>query len=397
MTARRLAAGLAVLALAATSACGSGGRDSSATAPGITDDTITLGGTFALSGPVAVAGQAAESAKAAVAEVNAAGGIDGRKIEFIAEDDQYDPTIAVQQTRKLIDQEQIFALTGSVGTAQQLGIRKLLKDEKVPALFILTAATAFSSEHEEFPYSLSAVSSGDTNGANLGEYLKRTKPDAKVAVLYQNDDSGIDPTEAFEKAVEGSGIEVVEKVSYEITTPTTAPLVAKLKRSGADTVLNVGSPQPVTQAIKEMSAQGWTPTLLVPHNGAEGGLLKDAGDAAKNVISEVWWKDPAAPANQDDPEVVKYLEWMKKTSPKVDPNQRVAILGYVNMQMMIAALQAMEEPTREALLKSAENLDVHVPMLLDDVKAATGPDDFLPIEDAQFQKFNGTSWDLQPE
>jgi branched-chain amino acid transport system substrate-binding protein len=386
----RASAALVLTAMLTVAACG-GGRDSDAGSPGITDDSITLGGTFALSGPVAIAGQVAEGAKAAVAQVNADGGVNGRKIKFVVANDEFDPTITVQQTRKLIEKDGVFALTGSVS---QPVVREQINKAKVPSLFMFAAHAAWSDEYDKYPWTMSAVVFGGTTGANFAEHLKTTNPTAKVAVLYQNDDSGTDPLKGFKRAIEGTGVTIVAEVPYEVTAPTTAPLVSKLKRSGADTVLNVGSPQPVTQAIKEMSAIGWAPEILVPQNGAESALLKDAGESAKNVLSDIWWKDPSNPEFADDEDVTTYLSWLKKVSPKTDPNQRVSILGYVHMQMMIEALKTMKEPTRAGLLKAAQNLDTTLPMLLDGVQVKTGDGDPLPIEDEKLQQWTGSGWKL---
>ncbi|MCW2633664.1 MAG: Extracellular ligand-binding receptor [Blastococcus sp.] len=377
-------------------ACGGGREDTSSGAgersdPGITATTIKLGGTFAQSGTLAAAGQAGEGAAAAVAQINAAGGIDGRKIEWVREDDKYDPTLAVTTAKKLIEQQQVFAVSGSVGTPGQLAARSVYAQAKVPALFLYSGAGKWESEFKQYPYTMTGVGIGPSIGQVYGQYLKTEKPNAKVAVLYQNDDSGKDFYEGFKKAIAGSGVKVTADAGYEVTAPTVAPLLASLQQSGADTFFFSGSPQQGSQAVQQIGVLGWKPLILMQSAGFSQDLIKGLGAAGNGVVTESFIKDPNDPEWKNDPDVKAYLEWMAKTSPQTKADSRIPIVGYVHMQLMARALDNMKSPTRQALLESALNLkDVSVPMLLPQVTVTTGPDDPLPFESVQLMQWNGT-------
>ncbi len=382
------------LAAALVAACGGRGGSDSQTAsdPGISEDSIVLGGTFARSGPLAVAGQAGDGGQAAVAEINADGGIDGREVTYLVEDDQYDPTVTVEKVRKLVEQDQVFALVGSVGTSGQLATRDYLAQHEVPSLFLYTGAAAWDTDYDEYPWTMTGVASYPTIGRAFGRYLASAKPNAKVGVLMQNDDVGGDQLEGFKEAIAGTGITIIKEESYEVSIPTTAPLVGNLQRAGADTFLNIGSPQGASQALDELNVLGWKPLTLLPGTGVSQQLLVAAGAAAEGVVSEGWVKLPTMPEFASDPEVAEYEKWMKSAVPDVDPNSRIAINGYVNMGIMFAALKAMKEPTRAALLASAQSLDTTVPMLLPGIGVKTGDGDPLPIETLQMLEFKDDGW-----
>jgi branched-chain amino acid transport system substrate-binding protein len=378
-------------------ACGgsSGGTGTGSTsAPGITKDQILIGSTFALSGPVAAAGQAADGARAAVAQVNAEGGINGRKVKLLVENDQYDPTITVQQVKKLVGQDKVFALCCSVGTANQLATRDYLTQQKVPSLFLYTGAKDFAAQFSKYPYSISGVASYPTTGLAFGKYLAGVKPNAKVAVLMQNDAVGKDHLAGFQQTIQGTGIKIVSTQAFEVSIPTTAPLVDKLKQSGADTLFIISSPQGAAQAVKELKVLNWHPELLVAGTGITSALFSTAGSAATGLVTENWAKLPTMTQFSSDPEVLTYLKYMKEVAPKTAATGRLPINGYINMQMMIAALKGMKEPTREALMQSALNLDTTVPMLLPGIQVKTSSSDSSPIETLQMLKWDGTSFQL---
>jgi branched-chain amino acid transport system substrate-binding protein len=379
---------------ASTSSNSSTGATTEAAAPGITKTTIELGSIAARSGPLAVAGQTVDGGRAAIERVNAAGGVGGRKIELVSEDDTYDPAKALEKARKLIEKDGVFAMVGSVGTGPQLAVRDYVGSKKTPALFLFTGAGAWGEEHDKYPYSMTGVPSYLTEGRAFAEYLKTAKPDAKVAILYQNDDLGLDHIKGFEAGIAGTNIKIAEKIGYEVTDPAIAPLVTKAQRSGADVFMNIGSPQQVTQAIKQVGVLKWDALQLVPSAGASAPLLASVGKAAKGVVSDTWFKDPTTPQWKTDPDVVEYQTLMKQIAPKVDPNSRVPIGGYINMNQMIEALKAMKEPTQAALLSSAGNLDAAVPMLLPGVRAKTGSGDPLPIEQINLQRWTGDHFEL---
>jgi branched-chain amino acid transport system substrate-binding protein len=388
---------LALLALALLAvACGrdddDGGGD-----PGISDDEIKIGGSYPFSGPASAYRSIAEGAKARFEAANAEGGVDGRKIEFVTLDDAYEPPKAVQNARRLIEQEQVFALFNTLGTPNNVAIWDYVNKEEVPHLFVATGASLWGADVESHPFTIGWQPDYVTESQVYADYLKKEKPNAKVAALYQNDAFGKDLLAGFEKAIEGSNIEVVARESYEVTDPTVTSQVSKLADSGADTFLNITTPKFSAQAIVAVDRLGWEPLHILNNVGASKLLvLQPAGlDASQGIISTTYFKDPEAPQWQDDEAMRAYREGMEKYSPRANPDDPFCVYGWAAAETMVRALEGMEEPTRDALMDSVRNLDVDVPILLPGIEVKTGPDDGYPIEAMQIQRFEGENWKLQ--
>jgi branched-chain amino acid transport system substrate-binding protein len=390
---------LAVVAVLALTAAGCGRDDEeSSSDPGITDDSIKLGGSYPFSGPASAYRSIAEGAKAQFKAVNAAGGVDGRKIEFVTLDDGYEPPRAVQNARRLVEQEQVFALFNTLGTANNIAVWDYLNKEEVPQLFVATGASDFGEDPKAHPSTIGWQPDYVTEAKVYGDFLKKEKPNAKVAVLYQNDAFGEDLLAGFEDAVEGSGIEVVARESYEVTDPTISSQVAKLADSGADTFLNITTPKFSAQAIVAVDKLGWKPLHILNNVGASKFLvLTPAGlDRSQGIVSTAYFKDPEDPQWEDDQAMREYRAGLRKSSSRLNPDDPFHVYGWAAAQTMVKALEGMEEPTRESLMDSVRNLDLEIPILLPEIRVETeGTSDGYPIEAMQIMRFEGENWKLQ--
>ncbi len=396
-----LAAGATLLA----AGCGGRGDTGGAAAgggapasPGITDTEITLGSSYPFSGPASAASASGTGVDTYWKAVNERGGItsaDGktRTIRWIALDDGYEPPKAVANVRRLVEQDRVFAVFNPLGTANNTAIWDYVNDQKVPDVFVYSGADKFYSDIEGHPWTMGWQVPYPTEGAIYAEYLKKEKPDAKVAVLYQNDDFGKNYLEGFRKGIEGSGITVVAEESYEATDPSTAPQVSKLAKSGADTFFSAATQKPTAQALQAAAANGWKPTTFVSSVAASiTAVLQPAGlDASTGVLSAAYYKDPSDPAWADDPGMQEYAADMAKYCDRCEPKNNLFVAGFAVAQMMEKAIEGMKEPTREALMESVRNMkDVQIPVLLPGVRVDTAPDDGYPLEAAQVMQFDGT-------
>jgi len=396
--------GLLLIALVALVAAGcgrdesGGGGGGGSADPGITDKQITLGGSYPFSGPASAYRTIAEGAKAYFDKVNAEGGVNGRKIKFVTLDDAYEPPRAVQNARKLIQQDKVFALFNTLGTANNAAIMKSVNQQKVPQLFVATGASIFGSNVKQFPYTTGWQPDYVTEANVYVDYLKKQKPNAKVAVLYQNDAFGKDLLGGFVNAAKGSNIKVVAKQSYEPTDPTVSSQMAKLKGSGADTFLNITTPKFSAQAIVATGKLGWHPLHILNNVGASKALvLKPAGlKNAQGIVSTTYFKDPEDPKWANDSAMKEYKQNLKKFSPRSDPNDPFHVYGWGAAQTMTDALKRMKKPTRASLMEAVRSTNEKVPILLPgiDVKL-DGTTDGFPIEAMQIQKFEGENWKLQ--
>jgi branched-chain amino acid transport system substrate-binding protein len=393
----------AALALA-LGACGrssdssSGGGGSGAKSdPGITKTSIKLGGSYPFSGPASAYGTIGGGAKAYFKFLNAKGGVNGRKIDFIALDDGYEPPKALQNARRLVQQDKVFAMFNTLGTPNNLAIWDFLNQQKVPQLYVATGASAFGADIKKHPYTIGWQPNYVTEAKVYANYLKQTKPNAKVAVLYQNDGFGKDLLGGFQTGIAGSGVKVVKKETYNATDPTVAPQVSQLARSGADTFLSITTPKFAAQGIATVAKSGWKPLQILNNVGADKNLvLKPVGLAnAKGAISTAYFKDPQDPQWANDAAVKEYRSALKKYSPKSDPDDAFNMYGWTVATTMAKALEAMKQPTRAALMDAVRNMSLEQGTLLPGNKVETTPDDGYPLEAMQIIKFDGQNWRLQ--
>jgi len=376
---------------------GGGGGGGAKADPGITDKEVKLGGSYPFSGPASAYGIIGEGAKAYFKFLNAKGGVGGRKINFITLDDGYEPPKALQNARRLIQQEKVFALFNTLGTPNNLAIWDFVNQQKVPHLFVATGASDWGKDIKTHPYTIGWQPNYVTEAQVYADYLKKEKPGAKVAVLYQNDGYGKDLLGGFEDAIGGTDIKVVEKEPYNVTDPTVAPQVSRLARSGADTFLNITTPKFSAQAIATIAKSDWKPLHIVNNVGASKTLvftpvgLKNA----KGIVSTSYFKDPEDPQWADDAAMMEYKSALKKHSPKSNPDDYFNMFGWSVAQTMAKALEQMKEPTRASLMEAVRNMDTEIGTLLPGNKVQTGPDDGYPIEAMQVEEFDGKNWKLQ--
>jgi branched-chain amino acid transport system substrate-binding protein len=388
---------LALLLVAALVAVGCGREDDDGGGdPGISDEEIKIGGSYPFSGPASAYRSIAEGAKAYFDLVNAEGGVDGRKIEFITLDDAYEPPKAVENARRLIEEEQVFALFNTLGTPNNVAIWDYVNEQKVPHLYVATGASLWGANPEEHPWTIGWQPDYVSEAQAYADYLDKKNPDAKVAVLYQNDAFGKDLLGGFEKAIKGTDIKIVADESYEVTDPTVESQMAKLANSDADTFLNITTPKFGAQAIAAAHKLGWDVLHIINNVSASKKLvLEPAGlEGSQGLISTAYYKDPASGQWDDDPAMREYKSAMKKYS-RADPEDPFCIFGWGAAQTLVEALNGMEEPTREALMESVRNMDIRVPILLPGIRVKTnGTEDGYPIEATQIQRFEGENWKL---
>jgi branched-chain amino acid transport system substrate-binding protein len=388
------------LAAGLVAGCGRGDEDSSSQDPGVTKDSIKIGGIYPFSGPASAYGDIATGAKAYFDMVNDKGGVDGRKIEFTTVDDGYEPPKAVQASRKLVEQDKVFALFNTLGTPSNLAIWDYTNQEKVPQVYVATGASEFGADIKKHPYTTGWQPNYVTEAKIYADYLKKEKPNAKVGILYQNDGFGKDLSGGFEEALKGSDVKVVAKESYEVTDPSVASQVKKLSSSGADTFLNVTTPKFSAQAIAAVAKSGWKPLHILNNVGAsKTNVLAPVGlENAKGIVSTAYFKDPEDPEWENDAAMKEYKAQLKKSDPKANPDEPFHVYGWGAAATMTEALKGMKEPTRDALMKSVRNMDTKIPILLPGVDVKTsGETDGYPLEAMQIQQFDGKNWQLQGE
>jgi branched-chain amino acid transport system substrate-binding protein len=393
---------LAILALLAT-ACGRGssggsaGNASGGSDPGITANSIKLGGSYPFSGPASAYGTIGVSAKAYFAMLNAKGGINGRKIEFTTLDDGYEPARALQNVKRLVEQDKVFALFNTLGTANNLATWDYTNQQKVPQVFVATGASAWGADVAKHPYTIGWQPDYVSESRVYATYLKQTKPNATVAALYQNDAFGKDLLNGFKDAIQGSGVKVIAAESYEITDPSVDSQVSKLAASKADVFLDITTPKPGAQAIHHLAELDWKPLHILNNVAASKSLvLKPAGLAAsKGIVSVSYFKDPEDPRWANDPAMMEYKAGLKQYAPNADVNEPFNVYGWAAANTMAEALKQMKQPTRAALMDAVRNLNLQIPLLLPGISVRTTPSDGYPIQDMQIMQFDGNLWQLQ--
>ena len=387
--------GVVALALAA---CGRDEEEGSGD-PGISDDSIKLGGSYPFSGPASAYRSIAVGARAHFKFVNANGGVDDRKIEFMTLDDAYEPPRAVQNARRLIQQEEVFALFNTLGTPNNVAIWDFVNNQEVPHVFVATGASTWGADVEGHPWTIGWQPDYVTESQVYADFLEKEKPRAKVAVLYQNDAFGEDLLNGFKDAIQGTDIEIVAEESYEVTDPTVSSQMAKLASSDADTFLNITTPKFSAQAIAAAAKLGWKVLHILNNVGASKKLvLEPVGlENAQGIVSTSYFMDPEDPQWADDPAMMEYKDAMERFEPRADPEDPFHVYGWAVANTMVEALEGMEEPTREALMDSVRSMDAEIPILLPGIKVQTSGEDGYPIEAMQIMRFEGENWKLLGE
>ena len=366
--------------------------------PGASDSEIKIGNTDAYSGPASAYGTIAKAETAFFAALNEQGGINGRKVDFISRDDGYSPPKTVELVRKLVEEDQVLLTFNILGTPPNTAVQGYLNDNKVPQLFIATGADKWN-DPKNHPWTMGWQPSYRIEARIYGKYILKNLPDAKVAVLYQNDDFGKDYLTGLREGLGDKADKmIVATKTYETTDPTVDSQVVALQGSGADVLLTAATPKFAAQAIRKVYDIGWKPThILTNVSVSVGSVMKPAGpEKGVGIISAGYLKDPTDPQWQNGQEYKDWLEWMKKNYSSGSLSDINNVYGYTVSQTMVAVLKASgDNLTRENVMKEAANIhDLKLPMLLPGINVSTSATDFAPIKQMQLMKFDGETWKL---
>ena len=365
---------------------------------GATDSEIKIGQTVPFSGPASAYSSIGKAQAAYFKMINEQGGINGRKINLIQYDDAYSPPKAVEQVRKLVESDEVLLTFQIVGTPSNAAVQKYLNAKKVPQLFAATGASKFT-DPKNFPWTLGFNPNYQTEGRIYGQYILKNHPDAKIGVLYQNDDLGRDYLTGIKAGLGDKAAKMImAEASYEVTDPTIDSQVLKIKDAGADLFFSASTPKQAAQAIKKIAEVGWHPVQIVDINATSvGAVLQPAGlEASKGLISTNYGKDPSDPQWKDDPGIKHYFDFMAKYYPEGDKNSNFNTYGYSTAQLMVHVLkQCGDDLTRENVMKQATNLkNVELDLSLPGMKANTTENDYRVNKQMQMMKFNGERWEL---
>jgi branched-chain amino acid transport system substrate-binding protein len=365
---------------------------------GASDSEIKIGQTVPFSGPASAYATIGKAQAAYIKMINDQGGVNGRKINLIQYDDAYSPPKAVEQVRKLIESDEVLLTFQIIGTPSNAAVQKYLNTKKVPQLFAATGASKFT-DPKNFPWTLGFNPNYFVEGRIYGQYVLKNYPNAKVGVLYQNDDLGKDYLNGLKAGLgDKAASMVVSEASYEVADPTVDSQILKLKDAGVDLLFSASTPKQAAQAIKKNAELGWQPIHIVDINATSvGAVLKPAGlEASKGVISVNYGKDPLDPTWKDDAGMKKYFDFMAKYYPEGDKDSSFNTYGYSTTQLLIHVLkQAGDDLTRENVLKQATNLkDVKLDLALPGILGNTTPNDYRVNKQLQMMKFNGERWEL---
>jgi ABC-type branched-subunit amino acid transport system substrate-binding protein len=386
----------AAIAAVAFAMIGTGWAAEKKYGPGVSDAEIKLGQTVPYSGPASAFSSYGRTMTGYFQMINEAGGINGRKIKLISLDNAFSPPRAIEQTRKLVEDDGVLADVGTVGTTPNVAIQKYLNGAKVPHIFISAGGRRFA-DPQNFPWSVPMYPGFEMEGKTFGQYILKHKPDAKVGVLYQNDDFGKDFLVGL-KAALGDKTKIVAEVAYEITEPTIDSQIVRLKDSGADVLLYFSTPKFTAQGLRKVKETNWAPLqfLASPTNSVKT-VLEPAGfENAQGIITTQFTKQAGDPAWANDSEVKEYVEFMKKWVPNDNPGDFVALSGYIIAQGIVQAIkQCGDDLTRENLLKQAISMKgARFKMMLPGIALNTTPQDYAPYQSLQMAKFEGSSWKL---
>ncbi len=365
--------------------------------PGVTATSILIGGTVPLTGEAAAFGSVGPGAKAYFDYVNAAGGVNGRKVEYRYYDDAYNPSQTVQLTRKLVEQDRVFAIFGSVGTANNLAIRDYLNALKVPQLFVADGSQQIGRSAARYPWTMGFLMSYRGEGDVYGKNIAQTKPHAKLAVLYENTDLGRDMLTGLTRAIAGKGPRIVGRESYELTASDVSSQIAQLKASGADTLLLFATPKFFIQAVVATRKLAWNPQLYVASVSIEPGIMAiaryNAPTLTKGALSIAFVKNPNDPVWAKDRTVALYRTIMRKYDPG---GKATDVYNWYGMTVAWTIVQTLRKAgrnlTRARLLRAAQHLDLPNPFLLPGIRLRTSATDYRPLEQVFLYRYDNKQW-----
>ena len=365
---------------------------------GATDTEIKIGNIMPYSGPASAYGVIGKTEAAYFKKINAEGGINGRKINFISYDDAYSPPKAVEQARKLVESDEVLLIFNSLGTPSNSAIHKYMNAKKVPQLFVATGATKWN-DPKEFPWTMGWQPSYQSEGHIYAKYILKEKPGAKIAVLYQNDDYGKDYLKGLKDGLgEKAASMIIAEESFETTEPTVDNHIVKLKSSGADVFVDIATPKFAAQAIKKVAEVDWKPLHILNNVSASvASVMKPAGfENAQGIISAAYLKDASDPQWDNDPGMKAFYEFMAKDFPEGNKLDQGTVVGYGVAQTLVQVLkQCGDNLTRENVMKQAASLkDFRTEVMLPGIKINTSATDFAPINHLQLMRFQGERWNL---
>ena len=366
--------------------------------PGVTDTEIKIGQTVPFSGPISAYATIGKVQAAYMRMVNDEGGVNGRKINLIQYDDAYSPPKTVEQVRKLVESDEVLLTFQLIGTPPNAAVQKYLNAKKVPQLFAATGASRFS-DPKKYPWTIGFNPSYVVEGRIYGQYILKDHPDAKIGVLYQNDDVGKDYLKGLKSGLGARASKmIVAEAAYEVSDPTVDSQILKLRAAGATLLFSAATPKQAAQAIRKTFELGWKPVHILDINATSvGAVLQPAGlDASKGIISTNYGKDPLDPQWKDDPGMKKYFEFMAKYYPEGDENSNFNSYGYSTAQLLVQVLkQCGDDLTRANVMNQAANQkNVGLDLLLPDIRINTAPDDYRVNKQMQMMRFNGQRWEL---
>jgi len=359
---------------------------------GASDTEIKIGNFGPYSGPVAAYGTIGRTYAAYFKKINEEGGVNGRKINMISLDDAYNPAQSVEQTRKLVERDRVLLLFGTLGTSHNQAILRYVNQRKIPHLFIASGAARWG-HYKENPWTMGWQPTYDLESSVFAAHILKTRPQAKVGILVQNDDFGKDNLEGFLRGLgEKAKTLVVSQQSYEITDPTIDSQMVALKNSGADTFINLTTPKFAAQAIRKAAEIGWKPVHYMSSvSGSITAVMQPAGlDNSTGVMTSSYLIDPSDPQFKDTQVVKDYLAFMKQYYPEGDPDDGLNTSAYARAISLVELLkQCGDDLTRANIMKQAANLDLQLPMIYPGIRFKTAPDDFYPLEDVRLMRFDG--------
>ncbi|MET4208598.1 ABC transporter substrate-binding protein [Bradyrhizobium sp. LA2.1] len=369
--------------------------------PGVTDTEIKIGQTIPYSGPASAFSSYGRVMTGYFQMLNEKGGINGRKVNLISQDNAFSPPKAIEQTRKLVDDDGVLAEVGTVGTVPNIAVQKYLNQNKVPQVFISAGGRRFNDPHS-FPWTVPFYPAFEMEGATFGKFIVKKIPNAKIAVLYQNDDYGKDYLTGFKAGLgPDSTAKIVAEAPYELSYPTVGSEVLKLKAAGADTIVYFATPKFAAQAIKKANELNWKPAqfLASPVNSIQGVLTPAGLENVQGAYTTQFTKQAGDPAWADDPDVKDYVAFMKKWAPNDSPNDFIALSGYINAQAIAKGLERCgDNLTRENLLAQATSFNKErVGMLLPGIELTNSKENYAPYRTLRMAIFEKTSWKLLEE
>src|SRR3982074_3344960 len=365
---------------------------------GASDTEIRLGQTVPHSGPGSLYGVVGRVGEAYFQMLNEKGGINGRKIKFFTMDDSYSAPKAVEATRRLVEQEEVLAMFGSLGTAPQTAVHKYLNSKGVPQLLLNTGASKWN-DPKNNKWTMAGLPLYPTEARILAKYVLSVKPNAKVAILYQNDDFGRDFLGPFKKVLEDAGgsAKAVAEATHDPTDPTVDSQLVNLSKSGADVFYNISTGKASSQSIRKVAELGWKPLQLLSAGSTGRSILSAAGfENAAGIVAIRYAKEVGVPRWEKDPDVMGFEELRKKYLPNVDPDNTIAFAGYGQVATMAEILRRCgDDLTRANVLKQATSLNgFHSPYFLDGITYSYTPDNYTPMKTLYISIFNGKDWDI---